>query len=150
MDERDAQKGVRGIVKRKKNVSVFDMNESEVREQIGKDFARWDQIMREGCADPTWPDGVNLNLVRNHIINDYGQLKRVMEAPVQLSLFDVGMDMTGLRPIPPELPDGYMVRNGTYAHIRVPRFQSQGKELVFDDDLLEMVMEHMKGAQYGR
>ncbi len=137
------------MAKSRKNVSVFDMNEAEIRERIEKDFARWDKIMSEGCADPTWPDGVNLNLVRNHIINDYGQLRRVMEAPVQLSLFDMGFDMTGLRPVPPELPDGYMVRNGVYAEIRIPRFLARGRELVFDDELLEAVLSRKKGEVHG-
>ena len=29
---------------------------------------RWNEIREKGCSDPFWPDGVNLNLVRNHII----------------------------------------------------------------------------------
>ena len=35
---------------------------------LEKSFARWDFIRENGCSDPFWADGVNMNLVRNHII----------------------------------------------------------------------------------
>ena len=35
---------------------------------LEKSFARWDFIRENGCSDPFWTDGVNMNLVRNHII----------------------------------------------------------------------------------
>lgn len=35
---------------------------------LEKSFARWDLIRENGCSDPFWADGVNMNLVRNHII----------------------------------------------------------------------------------
>ena len=38
-------------------------------------FARWDFLYQHGCSDPTWSDGVNLNLVRNHIIYAKRQLE---------------------------------------------------------------------------
>lgn len=42
-------------------------------DELGKNirdlFARWNQIYNEGCSDPFWEDGVNLGLVRNHIIS---------------------------------------------------------------------------------
>lgn len=28
----------------------------------------WKEINRSGCNDPFWPDGCNMNLIRNHII----------------------------------------------------------------------------------
>lgn len=40
----------------------------EYAENIRERRSRWKTIYKEGCADPFWPDGVNLNLVRSHII----------------------------------------------------------------------------------
>ena len=43
-------------------------------EELGKNirdsFARWNYIYQNGARDPFWEDGVNLELVRNHIIYD--------------------------------------------------------------------------------
>lgn len=43
-------------------------------EELGKNirdsFARWNYIYQNGAGDPFWEDGVNLELVRNHIIYD--------------------------------------------------------------------------------
>lgn len=36
--------------------------------QLEERFARWDFLYQHGGSDPFWSDGVNLNLVRNHII----------------------------------------------------------------------------------
>ena len=90
--------------------------EARLRRELDDSFSRWEQISKEGCSDPFWPDGVNMNLVRNHIIYYYRQLKDIIQRPVQLSLFEGGMDLKGERPIPPRVPDNYMVRNGKHAN----------------------------------
>lgn len=36
--------------------------------QCRQSYEQWDNIYANGCQDPFWEDGVNLNLVRNHII----------------------------------------------------------------------------------
>lgn len=41
----------------------------ELGKNIRDSFARWNQIYNEGGSDPFWEDGVNLGLVRNHIIS---------------------------------------------------------------------------------
>ena len=40
----------------------------ELGSGIEKEFKRWTQIIFRGAGDPFWPDGVNANLVRNHIL----------------------------------------------------------------------------------
>jgi hypothetical protein len=35
--------------------------------QLAQSFEQWQDIYENGCGDPFWADGVNLNLVRNHI-----------------------------------------------------------------------------------
>lgn len=44
-------------------------NKEDYREELRKSYERWKYIYENGCSDPTWPDGINLNLVRNHIIH---------------------------------------------------------------------------------
>ena len=41
-----------------------------------KDFERYEHIKQFGCDDPFHPDGVNLNLKRNHIIYDKKQIEQ--------------------------------------------------------------------------
>ena len=48
-----------------------DSPEQKVRQYCGevrKEIKRWKEINQSGCSDPFWPDGVNMNLTRNHII----------------------------------------------------------------------------------
>lgn len=40
----------------------------ELGKSIRDSFARWNSIYHEGGSDPFWEDGLNLGLVRNHII----------------------------------------------------------------------------------
>lgn len=37
-------------------------------QHIREEIAQWKEINQNGCNDPFWPDGVNMNLTRNHII----------------------------------------------------------------------------------
>lgn len=78
-------------------------------EDIEKEFESWDYIKRNGCGDPYWADGVNMNLVRNHIINGYKKLDALQGTPVQLDMFGggQGVDRTR-RPVPPLVSDRYM------------------------------------------
>jgi hypothetical protein len=86
---------------------------AELQTELDRSFRRWDDINEHGCTDPFWADGVNMNLVRNHIIYYYRLLADKLEN-VQLSLFDTGIDMTDLRPIPPEVDPDYMSPTGRY------------------------------------
>ena len=48
----------------------------ELVRELEKDYARWEQVYMEGSKDPFWPDGVNANLCRNHILSGK---KRIQE-----------------------------------------------------------------------
>ncbi len=69
-----------------------------------KEYSRWDEIYSNGCRDPCWADGCNLNLVRNHIISYRKQIesycaeKSVEKPPILL------------RELPPKLSNDYMVK----------------------------------------
>ena len=82
-----------------------EMSEAQIREQLDAEYKHWDDLKKNGCSDPAWPDGVNLNLVRNHIIYWYRLLRERTSQTVQLSMFDAGMDLRNERPLPPELPE---------------------------------------------
>lgn len=38
------------------------------RDELMESLERWGEIKMHGCNDPGYPDGVNMNLVRNQII----------------------------------------------------------------------------------
>lgn len=48
-----------------------------LRENLQKEVDRWISINENGCSDPAWTDGVNMNLVRNHIIAYKRDLKEL-------------------------------------------------------------------------
>lgn len=37
-------------------------------QHIREEIAQWKDINQNGCNDPFWSDGCNMNLTRNHII----------------------------------------------------------------------------------
>lgn len=43
-------------------------------EDIIREVGAWEHKNENGCSDPFWPDGVNMNLNRNHIIYDKRQI----------------------------------------------------------------------------
>lgn len=87
-----------------------------VQDELERDIAQWHSIYENGCSDPFWPDGVNLELCRNHIINDLRMLSELNEQPMQLSLFALQMDGTAGADymsdprIPPVVPQDYMAK----------------------------------------
>lgn len=44
------------------------IDKDETVQELKEGFERWDILYNYGGNDPLWSDGVNLNLVRNHII----------------------------------------------------------------------------------
>lgn len=52
---------------------------SELQESLQNNFNRWQHLYEHGGSDPFYEDGINLNLVRNHIIYD----KKLCEEELQ-------------------------------------------------------------------
>lgn len=75
----------------------------EYETQIQADYARWQRYYNYGGDDPFWPDGVNLNLLRNHIL--YSKQK-IMELCRENALPEIEFSV----PTPPEMEDSYMAR----------------------------------------
>ncbi len=78
-------------------------HETDYAAALENDYARWDKLFTEGGSDPSWADGVNLNLVRSQLLYDKEQL-----AKQENSLF--GLPDVYYRETPPEVDNDYMAR----------------------------------------
>lgn len=76
-------------------------HETDYAAALENDYARWDKLFTEGGSDPSWADGVNLNLVRSQLLYDKEQL-----AKQENSLF--GLPDVYYRETPPEVDNDYM------------------------------------------
>lgn len=91
---------------------------ADVTAELEADIARWHDIQKNGCSDPCWPDGVNMNLKRNHIIYDLMILADLEKNPVQITFQmmlegkeQAGIDVQGDSRVPPLAPDDYMAHD---------------------------------------
>lgn len=78
-------------------------HETDYAAELERNYARWDELFAKGSSDPSWADGMNLNLVRNHILYDKEQL-----AKQENSL--LGLPEVYYRETPPEVDSDYMAR----------------------------------------
>jgi len=102
-------------------LTLLDKEVAEIHERAD----RWNSIMQNGCSDPFWPDGVNLNLVRNHIIYAKNRIREICEEnglipPDEIDCY-----------IPPQVPDNLF--RGDIESDRGKRIASWRDELVFLD-----------------
>lgn len=64
----------------------------ELQQSIRDSFKRWNHLHKKGGTDPFYPDGTNLNLVRNHVFYYQGQLRelckeqKVRPCPIEAKL----------------------------------------------------------------
>lgn len=67
-------------------------------------YKQWNNIFENGCMDPSWPDGVNLNLVHNHI----HYYKKIIEECSD----ELGLDYPEVyfRDIPPKVDSDYIAQ----------------------------------------
>ena len=74
----------------------------ELCKEIRSEIDHWDDINRNGCNDPFWSDGCNMNLTRNHIIYAKRQIEEICR--------ENGLTLPGeyYIPTPPEVNDYYM------------------------------------------
>ena len=79
------------------------MKEKDYLKELEKDYQHWQDVYENGCNDPSWADGVNLNLIRNHIAYDKEQLKQSMPEDELPELF--------YKDLPPKVDGDYMARS---------------------------------------
>lgn len=76
-----------------------------------KDLPDGTLFFQNGCSDPFWPDGVNLNLVRNHIRSYKKQIESLMEQESEvISLFPCSYPDIYFRETPDEVSNDYMAK----------------------------------------
>lgn len=104
------------MAKKSRYVPWEERPTEDIMAEVDGEFRRWEHIHDHGCQDPHWEDGVNMNLVRNHIIYFYRILKDRISDQFQTSMFGVGFEpeSVGLRPVPPEMPNSWMCPTGDY------------------------------------
>lgn len=73
--------------------------------EIVQELARWESIRRYGSGDPFWPDGTNMNLVRNHIISSKRELQELCQDGVYPKEYYL--------PTPPEVDNDWICKNST-------------------------------------
>jgi len=73
-------------------------------ESLNERYERWESLYKYGGSDPTWSDGCNMRLVRNHIISYKNQIKELCEE------FNQPLPEIYHRELPPEVDNNYMAR----------------------------------------
>ena len=71
-------------------------------EELEKAYAQWESLYKQGGSDPFYPDGVNLNLVRNHILYFKRQIEETQPLYKNTEVYR--------RELPPQVEDSYMAR----------------------------------------
>lgn len=94
----------------------------DCRKGIVDSINRWKFINENGCNDPTWPDGCNMNLVRNHILY---YKKKITELCGQEE-FSIPEEY--YLPTPPEVDNNFMAN--LKQKDRVDRLRQYGNVLV--------------------
>ena len=101
-----------------KPLNMFDalMKLEKLSKDIMDSIIHWIDIRDNGCHDPTWCDGTNMNLVHNHILYYKSQIKEICDQ------FYIQ--------VPPEynLPDPPLVDNDWMADLNCERAVRFSKE----------------------
>lgn len=90
----------------KKKQKTINEQIKDLTESLRNSLSRWCDIRDNGCTDPCWSDGTNMNLVHNHIIYYKKQLMELIKDNFML------YPMEFFIPVPPEVPNDYMRYNG--------------------------------------
>lgn len=79
----------------------------QLEDNFVKETQEWEYIHEYGCQDPFWPDGTNLNLIRNHCIYFIEQIKNLCaEHSLPLPMC--------CHSLPAEVDDNYMAPHGRF------------------------------------
>lgn len=99
----------------------------EYAHQIMLEIGHWNYILEHGCNDPFWPDGANMNLIRNHIISYKPEIAECCEAT------GAKLPLEYYLPTPPEVDENYMaVKKGERADRikQLEEFSNQTKKQI--------------------
>lgn len=92
-------------------------------EPLQDEYDGWYKLSKEGCNDPSWPDGTNMNLIRNHIINSRQKAEKMLtkEELENNPLFN--------RELPPEVDEDFVAVKPEKS--RLTHLESFGHSLVY-------------------
>lgn len=76
--------------------------------QCNEHYDRWKYLRENGGADPFWSDGVNLNLIRNHICYYRRKIKALCEH------YHLLIPSVCFRDLPPEMPNDFYVTTNVW------------------------------------
>ena len=105
----------------KKKSPLVEMN--ECIEAMHESRDRWNEIRNGGCNDPFWPDGTNMNLVRNHIIYFKKRIRELCEINGMIEPEEADWDL------PPKVSDNLFI--GDKLSKRYERISAE-RSLTFD------------------
>lgn len=119
---------------KKKRTPLGDM-EYHAKE-IKREIERWKHLNEHGGQDPFWPDGCNMNLVRNHILCAKMKMRNLKEE------YGLPLPDEYFAPLPPEVNNDYMA-NLTQKE-RVERLRQFGNKLTtkktdYDSNQMSMI-----------
>lgn len=104
-----------------KNKQTAQGQLQEYREAIREEFGHWKHINQNGCNDPFWEDGFNMNLVRNHIVYYKNLIAQTCEEN------RLALPEEYYIPSPPEVDNEYMANLNQKE--RVQRLKQGGSKL---------------------
>ena len=73
-----------------------------LRENLLHERVIWERINENGCNDPFWADGCNMNLTRNHILSYRNEIANCCEE------HNLPLPEEYFLKVPPEVDDDYM------------------------------------------
>ena|SRR5690554_3914311 len=76
----------------------------KLEQELIRRFARWERLKEEGGSDPFYPDGMGLELTRNHILHTKQSMKKKHERAGE------PLPEVYYRETPPDMPQDYMAR----------------------------------------
>ena len=96
-----------------KYIAPENMTLEQLNAELEKSYSQWENLRTHGGSDPFYPDGVGMNLVRNHIIWWKKHIEEKMQEG-QTSMFDTAGAYS--RPTPQKVPDNYVVPGSPHFH----------------------------------
>ncbi|MBO5208048.1 MAG: hypothetical protein J6B68_01750 [Lachnospiraceae bacterium] len=107
----------------------------EYRESILEELEHWKCLNENGCNDPFWSDGCNMNLVRNHIIYYKNEIAKLC------GMSGMALPEEYYCPLPPKVDNNYMANLKQKERVR--RLMQMGNALTtrkvkFDNQQLSL------------
>lgn len=118
---------------------VFIKGLEKLVQDLEQEYENWHYLYEHGGQDPLWPDGSNLMLVRNHIINQKEKIK------IFAAENDIALPEMYFKELPLEVPSDYMARGNEIRDnaIKVLELLKKDENLFF----LKTNLPHLNGKQ---